>query len=119
MNHSIEGLIALVEERFRAAKLNSEHAEIVPTLLVRAEAEGRSTHGLVWLPTYIRGLRQGAINPAPQITAKSVLPTKTLISGDHGLGYVPALLARGSYLRIWYAPIGVDFRQNRVLENRS
>ncbi|GAB5468341.1 MAG: Ldh family oxidoreductase [Rhodospirillales bacterium] len=58
---SVARLSALAAELLRAAGLRRPDAEAMAACLVFAQASGLNSHGLMHLPAYLRGLRQGAI----------------------------------------------------------
>jgi LDH2 family malate/lactate/ureidoglycolate dehydrogenase len=73
-----------------AAGLTADRAELLSDLLTANDLRGVSSHGTIQLATYIRLLRDGALNPEPQLEVVRETPTSLLVDGDGGLGYFPA-----------------------------
>ena len=71
-----------------AVGVPSEHADVTATRLVEADARGRTGHGLIRLPSYVRRIRAGGINVRPAITIRHETPVSALVDGDNGLGQV-------------------------------
>lgn len=63
-------------------------ADVAAAALVRADLRGIGTHGVRWLPNYVRGLREGRINQAPAIAVSRDLGAAMVVDGDGGLGHV-------------------------------
>lgn len=83
-------------ERFCAAALaelgvRDEDARTVADCLVSANLGGVDTHGVARLPTYLRRIAQGAINPRATVRVVSSRGAVTVIDGDNALGPVAAL----------------------------
>lgn len=68
-------------------------AALAATVLVHADLRGVASHGVVFLPTYIRRIRDGEINPAAEIRVISERSATALLDGGNGLGQVVAARA--------------------------
>lgn len=79
---------------FEKAGVPREDAEIVSEHLVKANLRGVDSHGVfVRIPHYISAIKQGIINPRPNINfVKDTLGT-CLIDGDNGFGPIIAMKA--------------------------
>jgi L-2-hydroxycarboxylate dehydrogenase (NAD+) len=56
--------------------------------MVEADLRGSDTHGVIRLPLYVRRLRAGGINAAPNIHVISERDSVALIDGDNGMGHL-------------------------------
>lgn len=85
--YPFEQLSGWLAEIFAACGLEARPAETAAELLVRTEARGITTHGLVRAPIYARRLREGALNPKarPRFDERSGV---VHCYGDGGLGQV-------------------------------
>lgn len=80
--------VTLVFQRLGAPE---EEAKIAAQVLVMADLRGVDSHGVMRLSLntwYVRGLRDGQINPRPRIEVISETPALALVDGDGGLGMV-------------------------------
>ncbi|HLZ10467.1 MAG TPA: Ldh family oxidoreductase, partial [Chloroflexota bacterium] len=63
---------------------------IVADSLVQADLRGVSSHGVVRVPTYVAGLRDGSINPRPALDVVVDSGSRAVVDGDNGMGQVAA-----------------------------
>jgi LDH2 family malate/lactate/ureidoglycolate dehydrogenase len=68
-----------------------EYAAVVAQHLIRANASGVHSHGVVHLPGYVRDIKQGLLQPTAIPTGRSVGPSSVLVDGHWGFGQVAAL----------------------------
>lgn len=73
--------------------LPEEDAKIVSDQLVLAERLGHSSHGVVRLIYYYRALKDGYLNPKPEIRILRESSSSVLLDGDRGFGQVVATKA--------------------------
>lgn len=73
-----------------AAGLKSVRSELLADLLTANDLRGVVSHGTSQLATYVRLLRDGILNPDPELEVVRDTPTSLLIDGDGGLGYFAA-----------------------------
>jgi LDH2 family malate/lactate/ureidoglycolate dehydrogenase len=73
---------------FAAAGVIDTHAAITAHRLVEADLRGRTGHGVIRIPSYLKRIRSGAINLKPEIRVRSEGPASALVDGDNGLGQV-------------------------------
>ena len=80
-------------DAFLECGLPGEHAYVMADALVKAEATGVSSHGIVRLPDYCRRLIDKGSNPTPELRLVVDLPSLMLIDGDNGLGQIVGVKA--------------------------
>ena len=85
-----DSLAALCEGVFSGLGLNREDAVHSARCLVQTSLWGVDSHGVIRLPIYAERLRNGAINPAPDIRVERRFGGLARMDGDRGLGYVVA-----------------------------
>src|SRR5258708_28560856 len=78
-------LAAFIKRAFEAAGLRSDDAKVVADLMVEADLRGSDTHGVIRLPLYLRRLKEGGINPRPDIRLVPKRPATALLAGDNRL----------------------------------
>jgi LDH2 family malate/lactate/ureidoglycolate dehydrogenase len=88
-----ERLQGFAEQVGRAAGLPRQRAEQLARLLTDNDCRGVFSHGTSGLLTYANLMRDGQLNPDPQVSVVSETPTSALVDGDGGLGYFPAVAA--------------------------
>ncbi|MFQ5860563.1 MAG: Ldh family oxidoreductase [Dehalococcoidia bacterium] len=88
-------LKALVSAVFQRLGMPQEEADIAADVLVLADLRGVDTHGVSHNPrvNYVPGLREGRINPRPQVRIVRETPATALLDGDRGMGHVVAYRA--------------------------
>lgn len=83
----------LIAQLGQTAGLSSDNAELLADLLVTNDLRGVFSHGSTQMATYARLLRDGVLNPQPNVHIVRETPVSVLVDGDGGLGYFPAYLA--------------------------
>ena len=83
----------LLEEAFTATGISGEEARLIADSLIEAEVCEVPTHGMLRVPSYIRGLRSGRFNARADVRPVHQTDAATLFDGDNALGYLPALRA--------------------------
>ena len=71
--------------------MGSEDSDIAANVLIYADLRGIDSHGVAHLSahqSYVPGLKNGNINPNPDVRAVNDSPTIALVDGDGGLGPV-------------------------------
>lgn len=76
-----------------AAGLPRPDAAIVADCLVRADLRGVDTHGLQYLPHYLKRLRAGLINARPSLVVDRATPVAGSLDGQNAFGFVVATYA--------------------------
>ncbi len=77
-------------EIFIARRVPPADAQLIASMLVRANLRGHDSHGVIRIPQYCDALREGTMNPRPDV--RMVLDTSTIavVDGDRGFGQVVA-----------------------------
>lgn len=86
INEEIE--FKFVVDVFKALGIIEEDAEKAAEVVVQSDASGVATHGLARMPMYVRRLRNGAVNPTPNIRQVNESDNLILLDGDNGPGNV-------------------------------
>ncbi|MCG7391610.1 Ldh family oxidoreductase [Microvirga sp. ACRRW] len=73
--------------------LPDEDAKVVANCLIRADLRGVDTHGLQYLPHYLKRVRSGLINAKPSLSLQKVTPVAGLLDGQNAFGFVVATYA--------------------------
>ena len=73
-----------------AAGMPPERAALLAGLLSANDARGVLSHGTQQLATYLRLVRDGSLNPAPEPAVVRETANSLLVDGDGGLGYFAA-----------------------------
>ncbi len=81
-------LVEFVAAVFVAAGVSEVDARVTADRLIEADLRGRTGHGIIRVPSYVKRIQAGAINLTPNITLSHETPTSALIDGDNGLGQV-------------------------------
>lgn len=80
-------------EVFERAGLPPEDAATEAEVLVWANLRGVDSHGVLRIPTYIRSIDAGGMNPRPNICIERETPATMLIEADHAFGPVVTKVA--------------------------
>ncbi|HEX2186166.1 MAG TPA: Ldh family oxidoreductase [Chloroflexota bacterium] len=80
----------LVEGLAQRAGMGETHAALLAELLVSNDLRGVFSHGSRQIATYARDLRDGKLNPRPEVRTVAESPATLLLDGDGGLGYFPS-----------------------------
>ncbi|MDQ3702266.1 MAG: Ldh family oxidoreductase [Chloroflexota bacterium] len=72
------------------AGLPEDKANLLAELLVSNDLRGVFSHGSRQIATYARLMRDGMLNPRPQVAVVNESPATLLLDGDAGLGYFPS-----------------------------
>ena len=84
----VESLRPFLESLFESVGVSKQDAATVSDAFLEANLRGVDTHGVRLIPAYMRRLRQGGVNPAPDIRVVSDLGGTLRLDGDNGLGQV-------------------------------
>ena len=82
-----------VADIMRAAGMASKDADLLADLLVLNDLRGVFSHGTERIVAYVQQLREGEINPCPEVRQVAESSTTLVFDGDGGLGYFPAYRA--------------------------
>ena len=93
MRVALDRLHDEIARLFRDAGLSSDHADDVSTVLLDAEVEGQSGHGLSRLKMYRDQIEQGGLNPKPDLRWEWPRDAVGVLHADRALGPVAGLRA--------------------------
>jgi LDH2 family malate/lactate/ureidoglycolate dehydrogenase len=88
---SATSLLDFVDRALQRMDVPTDDARVTAEILVEADLMGIESHGVAHLtvhPSYVLGLRQGVVNPRPNIHVVHETPSTALVDGDGGLGPV-------------------------------
>jgi LDH2 family malate/lactate/ureidoglycolate dehydrogenase len=85
-----EELRKFAEAVLLAAGMAGSDAHLLAGLLATNDLRGVFSHGTRQVAAYARLLRDGQINPHPEVRLVDETPTTFAVDGDGGLGYFPA-----------------------------
>ena len=86
-------LRAFAAAALKAAGLRPDHAEQLGELLTNGDLRGVRSHGVRQLGSYCPSLRDGQLNPNPELAVLKDTDNAVLVGGDGGLGYAPMMEA--------------------------
>jgi LDH2 family malate/lactate/ureidoglycolate dehydrogenase len=84
---------------FERVGVLAEDAALVADTLVEADLRGVHSHGVWWLSIYTQRLRQGGLNPRPEIRVLHETPALALFDADRGMGQIAGVAAMRSAIR--------------------
>ena len=85
-----ERLVQFAARAYEAAGMPPEHARDAAEALVDADGHGTSTHGLKNLRRYALDVKEGKLNPTPNIRVVGGGKAGVVMSADNALGHVAA-----------------------------
>ena len=88
MTISVARLERWVSAIFRAEGLSEEHARTVAEVLIFANLRGMDTHGVLRVPSYVRFIRSGDLNPRPAMAKRDETAACVLLEADRAAGPV-------------------------------
>jgi len=80
------------------AGLPQEDAAAVARLMVEADLQGSDGHGILRLPAYVKRIREGGVNPRPDIRVVEERSAMAVVDGDNGMGHL--VMTRAAQLAI-------------------
>src|SRR5438128_11333915 len=86
-------LLGFATEAFRACGLPPADAAIVAGAVIEADLAGSDAHGVFRLTQYVRSLREGRVNPRPNLEVIKCGPGTAIVDGDTGMGHLARLPA--------------------------
>ena len=84
----IKDLEEFVSSVFMKLGVPEEDAHITADVLIRADRRGIESHGVARLVRYVKGIKDGIMNPRPNIKTVKETPVSLVVNGDAGLGQV-------------------------------
>lgn len=85
-----EAMQNFVSNAGQTVGLSQDRADLLAKLLTENDLRGIFSHGTRQITRYTRWMRDGKLNPKPNITTIKESPVSLLLDGDGGLGYFPA-----------------------------
>ena len=79
-------LVRFIAAAYRAVGIAAEEAEKAAGLMAASDISGADGHGVFRLPQYIRRIKAGGLNTAPDIRVIRRTRAAALVDGDNGLG---------------------------------
>ncbi|HAA73938.1 TPA: hypothetical protein DCE37_02310 [Candidatus Latescibacteria bacterium] len=86
---SYDDLHALIQRLFVKAGMTDPDAELLATILVKNNQRCIYSHGTGQIPHYLEVIREGEVNPRPDVSVVRESPSALVMDGDGGLGYFP------------------------------
>jgi len=84
-----EAEFEFIDECLRRAGAGNEDAETTSRLVTNCDLRSVRSHGINRASGYCRALKEGKLNPDPQVRREIETPTSVVMDGDGGLGYLP------------------------------
>lgn len=78
---------------FLSAGMSEADAALIAGDLVKANLRGVDSHGVSRIPMYLNRLRQGLVNPRPEVKVTKVAGAVAHIDGDNGMGFIASEVA--------------------------
>ena len=85
-----ERLRSFVSAAGQRVGLPIDKAELLAMLLVENDLRGVFSHGTTQIATYAILMRDGKLNPEPDVRVIKETPVSVIVDGDGGLGYFPS-----------------------------
>jgi LDH2 family malate/lactate/ureidoglycolate dehydrogenase len=86
--YPVEQLSEFAIRVFASFGVPDDDAQIAADVLAMADLRGIDSHGIARLYSYYGLLREGRINPKPNVTIARETPATATVDGDNGLGLV-------------------------------
>lgn len=93
MRFDLARLHAFAVDVFTHLDVLPEHADVTAARLLEADLKGRTGHGIIRVPQYVKRIEEGGINLRPAIEETRSTPVSCLVDGDNGLGQVVMTIA--------------------------
>lgn len=93
-------MLAFTKQAFHACGLSDADAATVAGAMIEADLTGADAHGIFRLPMYTRWLREGRINPKPDLKLIQGGPATAVVDGDNGMGHLVMTFAANSAVEI-------------------
>lgn len=83
-------LVAWSSAVLETVGVTTDDSTTIAGYLAEADERGHPSHGTDQLPAYVRGFRDGHLNPRPEVTVATRRGALAVVDGDNGLGHVVA-----------------------------
>ena len=77
----------------QAVSVPQDDAEVICGALLDAELRGLDTHGAIRLPQYVTLIKQGTVDPRPEIKIVKESANHALVDNGYGLGFLGSVKA--------------------------
>jgi L-2-hydroxycarboxylate dehydrogenase (NAD+) len=84
----VADMLAFTRSAFLACGLPEADAATVAGAMIEADLTGSDAHGIFRLAQYTRTLREGRINPRPNLRLIRGAPAAGVVDGDNGMGHL-------------------------------
>jgi LDH2 family malate/lactate/ureidoglycolate dehydrogenase len=81
---SFDGLRDFIARTLQQVGLRPADAEKVAGLMAQADLQGSDGHGVIRVPQYVKRIRAGGINVAPNIRVVQERAAMAVVDGDNG-----------------------------------
>ena len=85
---SVEQLERFIQRCLTAVGMSERNARITAELMSEADLNGSDGHGVFRLPQYVKRIRSGGINVAPNIRVATDKGATALVNGDDAMGHL-------------------------------
>lgn len=85
---SADRLCGFVASAYLAVGMSERDASRIAQLQTEADLRGADGHGVFRLPQYVRRIRTGGVNVAPDIRVERETAAMALVDGDNGMGHL-------------------------------
>ena len=85
---SIKDAQEFISKSLQSAQVPTADANLVAELMVKSDLVGADGHGIFRLPAYLKRIRAGGVNLAPNIHVEREQGATALINGDNALGHL-------------------------------
>lgn len=95
-----EKLTKFATKALQKVGVPEEDARITASILVATDLRGIDSHGVGHLASmYVKGIKEGRVNPKPKTQIFSQAPATAIMDGDQGLGFVVGYRAMTEAMR--------------------
>ena len=86
-------LTGYAKAMFLSVGMSDADAALIAGDLVKANLRGVDSHGVSRIPMYLERLRQGLVNPRPEVKVTKVAGAVAHVDGDNGMGFIASDVA--------------------------
>jgi L-2-hydroxycarboxylate dehydrogenase (NAD+) len=96
----LASMLGFIREALLACGLPEADANTVAEAMAEADLTGADAHGIFRLAQYVKVLREGRINPTPQMKVLQRGPATALVDGDNGMGHLVMTFASNTAVEL-------------------
>ena len=82
-------MVELIVSLFEKVEMPREDAKLLGDILAGNDLRCLFSHGTRQVPYYLKKIKDGEVNPRPEISVVSEAPAALVMDGGGGLGYFP------------------------------